>query len=308
MKKIVLRILIVIITLFIIFAAIFCAFVFNKANAVVNPQRKILISSPEDNGLYFDSFETENKNGRIKGWYIPAQKEKKEIIESKKTIITSHNYSDNMEMNDISFLSLAKFLTENGYNIVMFDYTGSGSSEGKNYTFGQTEEIEDLSAIINYVKTEYPEDEITLYGWAFGAAAAIYAADTNNIKNIISDSSYIALSPLLDEKIEKFTGSKGGFFNACVKSVLPIVSSVDYNMQTPLETIEKMSDKNFLFIHGENDSVINVENSQRLYSAASANNNAKLYTIPDCEHIYGFMESEINYKNTLLAFLEEVYS
>lgn len=308
MKKIIKISVIILIILLLAAALIFSAVTVSGAFKVADPQRKMLISDPSSEGLWFDSFETESENGTVRGWYIPAQKSENEISESDKTIITSHNYGDNREMNDISFMSLLKFLVRNGYNIVTFDYTGSGTSDGKNYTFGQKEEIEDLTAVVNYVRNEFPEDKIALYGWAFGAAAALSAADSCGVDIVIADSSYTDLSSLLDSSMHNFTGNKNGFYNACVKMLLPLVSSVDYGFESPLSAVEKASGKFYLFIHGQADSIIPCENSEKLYSAAKDSNTAEIYTVPKSAHIYGFMESGTNYEQVLLAFLEKAFA
>lgn len=308
MKKIIKRSVIILIILLLAAALIFSAVAVSGAIRAADPQRKLLISDPSSEGLWFDSFETESENGTVKGWFVPAQKSESELTESDKTIITSHNYGDNREMNDISFMTLLKFLSHNGYNVVSFDYTGSGVSGGKNYTFGQREEIEDLTAVINYVKTEFPEDSLALYGWAFGAAAALSAADSCGVDIVIADSSYTDLSSVLDSSMHNFTGNKNGFYNACVKMLLPLVSSVDYGFESPLSSVEKASGKFYLFIHGESDDVIPCENSEKLYSAAKDNNTAKIYTVPQSAHIYGFAESETNYEQVLLAFLLEAFA
>ena len=308
MKKTISRVIIVILALLILTAVIFSVFVFLKARDVVNPKRKMLISDPSSVNLYFDAFETTNGENTIKGWYIPAQKSENETEESQKTIIFSHNYADNMEMNDISFLYFARFLAQNGYNIITFDYTGSGNSDGARYTLGQAEEIADLVSVIDYVKKTYPDHKLALFGWAFGAAAAISAAESQDIDIVISDSSYTDLSELLDESMYYMTGIDNQFFNNCVKLFLPFISSIDYETESPKDIVEKSSGKKFLFIHGENDDVISPDNAEILYSSATQNNEAMLYTIPDCPHIYGFMESEDNYKITVLYFLQEAFS
>lgn len=103
----------------------------------------------------FRRLEIPTENGKISAWFIPAQKDKDSVSESMQTVIVSHNYSDNREMNDISLLYTVKFLSRNGLNVVMFDYTGSGSSDGKGYSFGQKEETEELCAVTDKIKELY---------------------------------------------------------------------------------------------------------------------------------------------------------
>ncbi len=308
MKKIILRTVLILLSALIIISAIFTACVFSKAAAVVNPQRKSLISTPEEKGLNFDSFEIQIPEGKIKGWYIPAQNENSEE-RSGKTVIASHNYSDNREMNDLDFLSFIGFLSENGYNVVTFDYSGSGLSDGKNYTFGQKEETDELISVINYIKNEYPDDKITLYGVAFGAAAALYAAERTDAAAVISDSAYTDLSSVFDVSMSNFTGSGNGFFNACVKFAVPIISSVSYDGKSPLEAVKNTSGKSYLFIHGDSDTVISPECAKILNSeAAAAGNRSEIYTIRNCGHIMGLADNKYNYQNKVLAFLESVYT
>lgn len=300
MKKVIRTVCIILVAAFVIAAAAFTISAVLTAKSVYDPERKILRSSPDELGLYFDSLETEN----LSGWFIPAQQGSDNVSESKQTIIVSHNYSDNREMNDISLLYTVKFFCEEGYNVVMFDYSGSGQSQGKGYSFGQKEETEELCKIIDKVTGLIPDGEIILYGLGFGAAPVLEAANEKGVEKIIADSLYADLSTLLSQSMSCFTGVKNGLFNSAVKFFLPLVSPIDYSYPSPIETLEKMSGKKILFIYGQSDGVLPSDTAQTVKAAADKQNEAKLYLISDCEHLYGMVKDEYNYRNVILAFIK----
>lgn len=274
-------------------AAIFVGVAALTARKIYDPDRKILRSTPDELGLYFEELE-----GDLSGWFIPAKSE------DGKTVIISHNYADNMEMNEISLLYTVKFLVENGCNVVTFDYSGSGSSDGNGYSFGQTEEVEELKSVISETRKLRPDDEIILYGLGFGGAAAARAANDEGIEKIIADSLYADLSELLDVSMSYFTGSKSALFNSTVKLLLPAVTPISYSYPSPKEELEKTENKKILLIYGEKDGVLPSTTALTMKTAAEKNNEVKLYLISDCEHLYGSVKDEYNYKNVILAFIK----
>ncbi len=304
MKKIVRTVCIILAALLVLSAAVFTVSAVIAAKKVYDPERRILRSTPDELGLYFDGLEIPTENGKISAWFIPAQEDRDNVSESMQTVIISHNYSDNREMNDISLLYTVKFLCRNGLNVVMFDYTGSGSSDGKGYSFGQKEETDELCAVTDKVKELIPDGEIILYGLGFGAAPVIETANEKGIEKIIADSLYADLPTLLSQSMSYFTGVRNGLFNSAVKFFLPLVSPVDYSYPSPAETLEKTSGKKILLIYGQSDSVLPSTDSQTVKSAAEKQNDVKLWLIPDCEHLCGMVKNDYNYRNVLLAFIK----
>lgn len=66
----------------------------------------------------------------------------------------------------------------------MFDFSGSGYSEGNFITLG-IKESDDVEKVVNYLKTNYKIGRIILWGRSMGAVTAIlYSAKLTN-QNLI---------------------------------------------------------------------------------------------------------------------------
>ena len=274
-----------------------------KGYRLVNPARKALVTTPDELDLFFENIEVNTGSNNLSGWFIPAQQRGDEAPQpSDRTVIVSHNYQSNREMVEISGLYYARHLAEAGYNVLMFDYSGSGLSDGEGYTLG-CKEKDELLSVISYVKQQYPGSRIALHGWAFGAAAAIEAgAESNDVTAIIADSSYQDLNANLDAYLPIWTGLPF-LFNAPVKSFAQLFSGTEFSESSPMAAMKNMSGKNIFFIHGLSDSVIAPDDSRNLYNAAKENNKAEIWLISNCRHIYGFMEQEDNYTAKTINFL-----
>ena len=70
-------------------------------------------------------------------------------------------------------LSLLGPLTKKGIGLVVFDFAGSGFSEGNGGSLGVLETV-DLDTIIRFVRTEVMAKRVALWGRSTGAAAAAY--------------------------------------------------------------------------------------------------------------------------------------
>ena len=280
------------------------------AYQLLNPERaKLLhIDGPVELNMVYEYFAINDYNGKdqVVGWWIPCQDEEGEIIESDKTVIFSHNYEASREMIPVSGLFIARYLVYSGYNVVTFDYSGSGNAEGKNYTFG-AQETDELLLVIDYVKNTREQDKIALMGWAFGAAAAINAGcQSPYVDAIVADSSYTDLQSYMEKSVHLWTRLPKALFSSTVNALLPVFADYPIWNSSPITAVSNTSGKNFLFLHGLQDTVFPYTNSVTLRNAAlDAGNNAEIKLFENTSHIYGFMDNEELYITTVVDFLAE---
>ncbi len=82
---------------------------------------------------------------------------------------------------------------ELGYNVLMPDNRGAGSSEGEYISYGFYDK-EDIIAWANLLTKENNKSKITLFGLSMGAATVMMASDQKNlpdsVTNIIEDCGY----------------------------------------------------------------------------------------------------------------------
>lgn len=279
-----------------------------SAYKLLNPERKKLVQTdgPMELDMVYSTLELKGANDgdQLICWWIPSQDYEGEIKDSTKTVVFSHNYGSNREMTEISLLYIAKYLVHNGYNVVTFDYSGSGNAKGSNYTFG-AQEKDELMIVADYFRESYGQTDVAVMGFGFGAAAAILAGcGDDGISCVIADSSYLDLGDYLENNLSVWTGLPDFPFSPMIKALLPLFSDYPIYDVSPYDAVKSAAGKSFLFIHCTQDSVFPYENSNLLYQAASANNFADVVLF-NTLHIYGFMDYEDNYMSEVLNFLSE---
>lgn len=278
-----------------------------SAHTLLNPERKGLELSdgPLELGMVYSTRDTEgiNEGDQLIYWWIPSQDHLGEYVPSDKTLIVSHNYGSNREMIEISAIYLIEDIVHAGYNVVMFDYSGSGNAEGSDYTFG-ADEAKELSLLVDHIKEEYDQKDIGVIGWGFGAAAAIVAGSENdNVSFIIADSSYLDLREYLETELSVWSGLSDFLFSPVILPFMEMMSGCDFECNT-IDAVSEAEGKSYLFIHGLQDYIFPSENSEALYRAAGENNFADIVFF-NSRHIYGLMDYEENYINEILGFLED---
>jgi len=81
----------------------------------------------------------------------------------------------------------AKDFLGKGYDFFMIDYRGFGKSSGRRT---ETTLFNDAQTTYRWLKSQYPEEEITLYGRSLGSGIAARLAAWNHPKRLILDSPY----------------------------------------------------------------------------------------------------------------------
>lgn len=281
-----------------------------SAKMIIDPPRRELVYTDGPNeidDMVYEFFEIKDFHGtdNIVGWWIPSQDYYGEYTESNKTVIMSHNYQSNREMTEFDGMFLIADLVHSGYNVITFDYTGSGNSRGSNYTFG-VQEKDELLAVIDYASEKYNPGKIALMGFAFGSAPAICAGcEDERVDVIIADSPFLDLKTYLDENLSVWTELPDFLFSSYIRALMNTYAGQELDI-SPLNAVSNAENKKFLFLHGENDNLFPSQNSATLASAATeAGNIAEYYVFPGVGHCLGYIYAEDNYLATVLEFLGE---
>ncbi|MBQ2881473.1 MAG: alpha/beta hydrolase [Clostridia bacterium] len=308
-KKLPLKVLIPIVSVSVVIILLItwvsaCAY---TAHSLLNPERKglLLDDGPLELNMVYSTFDIPglNEGDQLICWWIPSQDYMAEEVPSNKTVVVSHNYGSNREMIEISAIHLIDHIVHEGYNVVMFDYSGSGNAEGKNYTFGH-EEAEELSIVVDYIKESYEQDYMAVLGWGFGAAAAIAAGSENdNVSCIIADGSYLNLREYLEENLSVWSYLPDGIFTPLTLKFMELMSGCDFSL-SPYEAVKTAEGKSFLFLHGMDDYIFPYENSNIMFELAGEKNFSDVALFKS-RHIFGFMDYETNYTNEILYFLQD---
>lgn len=265
--------------------------------SLTHPARAALKGNPQSFGLSYQNVEFKSRQGNLtlKGWLIPA-------LNSNKAMIIAHGYRGNRT--DQPILSLARDMHQRGYNVLVFDFRGSGQSEGDLVTVGQLE-TEDLLGAIDYVKGR-PEisQKIVLLGFSMGATTSLLAgARDPEVDAVIADSPFADMRSYLDDNLSVWTDLPSVPFNQAFFIIVPLLTGLDPDQVSPIHEMADFKGRQVLLIHGTGDTKIPFSNSEQLAKAYPL---AQLLKVPGSDHCDSYQDHPVLYLKTLDQFLAGV--
>lgn len=167
--------------------------------------------------------------------------------------------------------NILRALTSHGFGVVRFDFTGLGESEGDFADSHFSANVEDLIAVNQYITENYKAPSL-LIGHSLGGSAALVAANQlDNIQAIATIGAPAEVSHIkrlfshsiseIEEKGEVEVNIGGRPFQIDQKFV------TDFDKTDLLSILNKMR-KPVLFLHSPIDSIVDIENAEKLYKSA----------------------------------------
>lgn len=152
--------------------------------------------------------------------------------------------------NSRSIKGWAKFAQDfisNGYDFFMMDYRGFGKSKGKR---SETKLYNDSQQLYKWLRKEYPQDKIIVYGRSLGSGIATRIASWNHPRMLILDSPYYS------------------FFHHIKRwaSFLPLSYILRYQIRT--DQFITQVEAPIYIIHGDKDRLIPIGDSHKLTALA----------------------------------------
>ena len=274
---------------------------------LVHPKRRVIVEYPELYGLCYEevTLHSEFDNIALSSWWIPSQKDGK-ILESEKTIIFSHGYGDSRDQNVIQVLKLAKRLTGEGYNVMMYDFRNSGMSEGKITSVGVFEK-HDLLSVVKYVREYRKSAEIMLMGWSMGAAVSIVvAAELPEIIAVVADSSFADLADYLEDNLNVWSHLPNFPFTPVIMKAISLLIGTDPRRMSPCKVVHKLGSCKLLLVHSKGDKYIPYENSLKIYDCVKGNPNVEIWITEEPNHIETYLFHKEEYENRVVEFLKDL--
>ncbi len=167
--------------------------------------------------------------------------------------------------------NISRELTQNGYGVLRFDFTGLGQSEGEFEETGFTSNIEDLVSAAAFLKEFYLAPTL-LVGHSLGGTAAIHAsAKIDSVEAVCSigaPAEATHVEHLLGENIELI--ERDGKANVSIgERPFTIGNSFLRDLKKhSTESVLKNLRKALLIMHSPQDSIVEVSNAAEIYSAA----------------------------------------
>ena len=223
----------------------------------------------------------------LHGWFIPGKK-------GVGAIILMHG----VRANRLSMLERARFLSHADYSVLLFDFQAHGESAGKHITFGHRESM-DARAAVSFMQSNAPGESIGVIGVSLGGAAALLAAPPLEVEAMVLEMVY----PTINEAISnRLTMRLGGWASA----LTPLLSwqlkprlGVSAEALSPIDRIGRISFPKLL-IAGEKDQHTTLEESQRMFEAASEPK--ELWIVNGAEHVDLYKVSTKEYEQRVGGF------
>jgi alpha-beta hydrolase superfamily lysophospholipase len=99
----------------------------------------------------------------LEGWHLPR-------ADARGLVAVFHGFAASKE----SMLPQAAAFHRLGYAVFLVDFRGAGGSSGDSSTLG-LRESEDVAATVAYIRQQWPDQPLVLYGASMGAAAILRA-------------------------------------------------------------------------------------------------------------------------------------
>ena len=194
---------------------------------------------------------------------------------------TSHSYMlifHPLTQTTEDMAAYAMHFYEIGFNVIIPDYIGKGFSMG----FKEKDTVESW---VEYVAEQDENANIFIFGVGVGATASLLSTQSEaaaTVKGVISDSAYCDLKEVFSENIKDVYGVSS--FPTVQLASLYIRLTRDWSVShTDIQEVVKNSEIPILYIHGTEDSVVPVGQSNELYEVTRAEGTAH-FTIHGAEH------------------------
>lgn len=255
-------------------------------------EEKLGFSHPSQIGLHYRECSLKTNDDILLSYWVVDNPDCKEPGGS---IIYLHGITDSK----VSGLNYAKRLSEICQRVFLIDMRRHGNSEGDYCTFGFYEK-NDVVLLIDKIKRDMPETEITLLGVSMGAAIAIQtAAIDKRVNRVIAVAPFYDLfSIALDHQARRIKIKSKILLRLVLKRAEHIANFKAAEV-SPAKDIRKI-DVPILIVHGENDRSVKKEYPAKL---KELNGNARLLIVPNAGHVDVLEKGGTAYVEELAGFI-----
>ena len=240
-----------------------------------------------------DRFITSRDGLRLHAYYLRSK-------DAKRIVLLSHGYRGS-GFGD--FANTAKFLHENGCDLLFVDQRCCGKSEGRYITFGAKEQWDILDWTNMLAKRNTGNLPIYLYGESMGAAAILMASGhglPKKVKGLICDCGFSSMKQQLRDIARMWFHIHFIEFLLIRMDILCRIFAGFKMRDADTAKALAVNKVPVLFFHGREDTYVSVRNSKRNYAACRAPK--ELVIIDGARHLCSAYVSEELYRKKLMDF------
>lgn len=189
------------------------------------------------------------------------------------------------------FVTAARYFYEHGISSFIIDQRACGKSEGKYVTYG-LKEAEDCKSWLDFVAKEFGSDmRVFIYGMSMGSSITVLLGGEQlplNVEYLVADCGYSSVKKQMYNTFASLKFPAGLFYflyrSACLCHRIYDPNKVYITQAASRCTLP------ILFIHGDADAVVPVENINELYNACGSKDK-KLLVTKGVGHVQSFTTS-----------------
>jgi fermentation-respiration switch protein FrsA (DUF1100 family) len=233
-------------------------------------------------------------NLTLVGYYLAAK------TPSANTVILAHGYSS--QGKDMG--SIAKFYYEKlGYNVLMPDDRGHGSSEGDYIGFGWPDRKDYLLWIRKVVEVVGDSAQIVLHGISMGGATVMMVSGEDvprQVKAIVEDCGYTSVYDQLHYQLKRIYKLPSFPILPATSLLTRLKAGYHFNEASALSQLKK-NKLPMLFIHGAEDTFVPTEMVWKLYEACTTEK--ELYIVAKAGHGMAYATDKQTYEQKVTDFI-----
>jgi fermentation-respiration switch protein FrsA (DUF1100 family) len=251
-----------------------------------------IYSTPEEDGLKFDSISFPTSDGEIlRGWFLHGRI-------SLPLVVVCHGVGTNRE----DLRAVSRFLGRAGFSVLAFDFRAHGQSSGHKTTFGFKEAL-DVQAAVRFAQKGYGSNfkNIGIYAISMGSAAVILASpNLPEVRAFVFDSSFATLSELVDLQFVYLPAPLRTLFAYLTRVYGWLLTGVAVDEIAPEKFVMHLGARPVLVFHGGRDTLIPISQGKRLFGKIAGPK--EFVETPGGTHVQSYFRTGKAYEEKVVDF------
>jgi len=193
----------------------------------------------------------------------------------------------------------ARFLSDQGYAVLLIDLPGQGASTASSVTFG-LREADGVRAAVEELRRRVPGQRIGVIGVSLGAASLVLCRDCPPVDAVVLESMYPTIEEAVANRLRMRLGRVGGPLSALLLWQLPLRLGIRPDALHPIKYVADVKAP-VLIAAGSADLHTTLPETQRLYAAAAQPK--ALWVVEGAAHVNLHAYAPEEYERRIGAFL-----
>jgi len=259
---------------------------------LVEPVRRPIGEPPSD--LPFEDVEFQSGSGnQLHGWFLMGDS-------GAGGVVLLHGVRSDRR----SMVGRARFLHQQGYSVLLFDFQSHGESTGDRITFGHLESL-DARAAVHFLRNRLPGEPVAAIGTSLGGVACVLGTTPLPIDALVLEAVYPDVKQAIRNRLTLRLGPIGPLVSPLLIYQMKPRLGVSPEQLRPLDAISTIRAP-VLIIAGVRDRRTTIEESAALFFAAPEPK--EFWQIEDAAHVDFHRHSPEEYEDTVSDFLRKYLS